>query len=85
MNDPIDPRTGRVRLGGRARRWPAGCDHAWEPVGVIDVYPVEGCWRCNSVAISPAPGHPPPFDVIIAALERAGCDPQPIEDDEDDR
>lgn len=58
------------------------CCHEWEPAGMLGPYPVENCTRCNTGAVCAAPGYPPPFGVIIGALERQGCNPRPVEEPE---
>lgn len=45
------------------------------PLGMLGPYPVTACTHCNACTISPVPDYPPPLEGILAALERAGCEP----------
>ncbi len=85
MSGPVDPVTGRAKLGGRAQRpvdLTGGCTHRFEPVGMWGPYPLEGCIWCTTGAICPVPGNPPPFETLIAALDAGGCEPRMVDDED---
>lgn len=65
---------------------PDGELHIWsvERVFVVDAGPMEGDWfvtsceRCNSGMIRPIDGGSG-IENFLAELERAGCDPRPVD------
>lgn len=59
------------------------CDpdmHDFELRGMLGPYPTEVCRKCGCGALCAVPGYPRPIEVLLAALERAGCNPQPIDE-----